>query len=475
LLSRSFVAASKSGFPAHFHGCLAGQPIISRTRKAGITGIRCEDVSMDASAYQLSPPARDNNTIPAVVIVLLLVVAAAFSAWRKPVTTGFDELAHASYVAQLQRDGSFWPRLERLRLLDARTFAFTAEASYLNHPPLYYHLMALTGPRLEDRRDNLLAHRLINVAIVVLGVAVLFLLALKQSLTRLEFYALMLPVVLIPVLPQLAGSINNDNLAFTGGAITLLGTWSYLESKKRRWLLCACLGVAIASAAKITGLMLAGGMLGTVMLIALWQRRIAASDFTLSLLAIGLSAVPYIALMVEYGSPAPNTAGQLEMLKQGSDAAGWSEAARFGVVGYAFFFLANFIADWMPALEQRSLLNLAMLALPVAAVLLACAGLVQSLLRLIRGEADELDIIIVGGMLAIVATMFIHAGFSYRRHLDTGWMMDAYPRYYLPLIAIVPVAGFSFANSIVQEKARTALLLFLIACPFMFGLLGRPY
>src|SRR5262245_5132189 len=103
------------------------RPIISRTRKAGIGGFRRRGLSMDARAYQSSPAARDNNLIPAVLIVLLLVVAAAFSANRKPVTTGFDELAHASYVAQLQRDGTFWPNLETLRLLDPTTLAFTAE------------------------------------------------------------------------------------------------------------------------------------------------------------------------------------------------------------------------------------------------------------------------------------------------------------------------------------------------------------
>lgn len=111
--------------------------------------------------------------------------------------------------------------------------------------------------------------------------------------------------------------------------------------------------------------------------------------------------------------------------------------------------------------------------LPVGAVALALAGFARSLL--IRGEAATLDIIIVCGMLAIVATMLIHAGFSYRRHLDTGWMMDAYPRYYLPLIAIVPVAGFSFANAIARDRLRTGLLFFLLVSPFVFGFLGRPF
>jgi hypothetical protein len=430
---------------------------------------------MDARAYQSSPPARDSHTRAAVIIALILVVAAGLSAYRKPVTTGFDELAHASYVAQLQRDKTSWPNLESLRLLDPRTFAFTDQASYLNHPPLYYHLLAAAGPRLEGRPGNLFVHRSINILIVAFGLAALFTFILRQRLSQLEFYALTLPIALIPVLPQLAGSVNNDNLAFAGGAATLLGAHAFLETKDRRWLLCACVGVLVASAAKITGLMLAGGLLGAVMLVARWQRRVAVADILISLLAIGIGAIPYVALMLEYGSPAPNTAAQLAMLKQGADVAKWSEAPRFGILGYGAFFLTSFVADWMPTLAQRSMLNLCALALPLGAVMLALAGFAQSLRRVAKREAAGLDLVIVGGMLAIIATFAIHAGFSYRRHLDTGWMMDAYPRYYLPLIAIVPVAGWSFATSFTHAKSRAVLLIFLGAAPLAFAVLGRPF
>ena len=50
-----------------------------------------------------------------------------------------------SYVAQIQHDADAAPALPTMRLLDPRTFQFTGAANYLNHPPLYYALLAHLG------------------------------------------------------------------------------------------------------------------------------------------------------------------------------------------------------------------------------------------------------------------------------------------------------------------------------------------
>ncbi len=52
--------------------------------------------------------------------------------------------------------------------------------------------------------------------------------------------------------------------------------------------------------------------------------------------------------------------------------------------------------------------------------------------------------------------------------------MDAYPRYYLPLAAIVPLAGLSLLAAIEAPRWRGALLAFFIAGPIVFRLLGAP-
>ena len=63
---------------------------------------------------------------------------------------------------------------------------------------------------------------------------------------------------------------------------------------------------------------------------------------------------------------------------------------------------------------------------------------------------------------------------GYADHLATGWLEGAYPRYYLPLIAIVPLAGLSLLAAIESPRWRSALLGFLIAGPMVFELLGAP-
>ena len=69
------------------------------------------------------------------------------------------------------------------------------------------------------------------------------------------------------------------------------------------------------------------------------------------------------------------------------------------------YFIAAFVADWMPTLGTRSAFNYAMLVIPVAALLCALAGLVVSLRRLWRRQETALDVVVIAG------------AFAHRRHL----------------------------------------------------------
>src|SRR3974390_1831753 len=77
--------------------------------------------------------ARANGRVCIIVLLLFIIAAAASASW-KDVTHGFDELAHASYVAHLQKSGEIWPIFNEMRMLDATSFHFTAEDTYPNHP-----------------------------------------------------------------------------------------------------------------------------------------------------------------------------------------------------------------------------------------------------------------------------------------------------------------------------------------------------
>jgi len=426
-----------------------------------------------ATPGALTAPATTNFFVAAVILALF-VLSAALSAERKPISAGFDEVAHASYVAHIQHSGDAWPDLTSMRLLDPQSFQFTGAANYLNHPPPFYDLLAALGPRLEGRPQALLAYRLIDVAIAAVGFAALLGLGIAARFPRHEFYAFAVPLACIPVLVPIAGAINNDNLAFLGGAVATLGAWQLVATGRAGWLTVALLGLIAASWAKLTGLLLIGAMLSAVIAYLLWRQRLSWSALIPIALAFALAAAPYIIYAVQYGSPTPQTPAQIALLQDGARTAGWADLPRKSFPAYIVYFVIAFVADWMPALGERNVLQYSMLAIPVAALGCALAGIALSLRRLWRRQDTALDVVVVAGTVALVATFAIHVTYSYGRHVATGWLMDAYPRYYLPLAAIVPLAGLSLLAAVNAPRWRAALLAFLIAGPAVFRVFGAP-
>jgi hypothetical protein len=414
------------------------------------------------------------NSLVATVIINLFVVAALMSAARKDITQGFDEVAHASYVAHIQHTGNTSPALEHMRLLDPQTFQFTDQPNYLNHPPKFYALLALLGPTLEGHPQALLAHRLIDVAISAFGLAALLWLGLAARFPREEFYAYAVPLACIPILAPLAGSVNNDNLAFFGGAIALLGAWQFIASGRDGWFVLALIGLVAAGWAKLTGLLLTGGMLSGVIAYLLWRKRLSWTWTIAAVLTFTLAAAPYFEFMLSYGSPTPETHGQIALLTDGARAAGWIDMPRKSFTAYLGYFVVAFVTDWMPTLAPRNAFNYAMLAIPVAALACAAAGVILSLRRLLHRQETALDVVVIAGATALAATFVIHVTYSYSRHLATGWLMDAYPRYYLPLAAIVPLACLSLLAAIAAPRWRGALLALFIIGPVLFRIFGAP-
>ncbi len=419
------------------------------------------------------------NALAAAIILGLFVLASVFGAERKDIAQGFDEVAHVSYVAHIQHSRKVWPAFDDMRLIDPRTFEFTAKANYLNHPPLFYDFLAALGPKLEGRPRALLADRLIDVAMVALGFAALLWLGLAVGLSRNEFYAFAVPVACIPVLAPLAGAVSNDDLAFLGGALATLGVWQLAAGEpgsgaKRIWLALALIGMIAAGWAKLTGLVLAAAMVGVFFAYLLWRRRLPWRWIAWSAAAFALAAAPYVIYLVQYGSAVPDIPAQIAMLQHDARAVGWAGLPRQSFPQYLGYFVVAFLAEWMPALGARSIVNYAMLAIPAAALICAAAGAALSARRLWRRQETALDVVVVAGMVSLAITLALHVRYSYGHYLVTGWPLEAYPRYYLPLAAIVPLAGLSLAAAMATPQRRAALLAFLIAGPIVFRLFGAP-
>src|ERR1700694_3465024 len=168
------------------------------------TGTMPAPGNFNTSSQDQSAVAAKASWLVCAFVLLLFVAAATLSAIRKDVTLGFDEVAHASYVAHLQHSGETWPAFEDMRMLDPSSFGFTSEANYLDHPSPYYVLLARIGPTLEGHPGAILFDRLINVLLVAIGLAALMAVGLVAKLPRLTLYAYVVPIAGIPVLAPLA-------------------------------------------------------------------------------------------------------------------------------------------------------------------------------------------------------------------------------------------------------------------------------
>jgi hypothetical protein len=405
--------------------------------------------------------------------VLFLFVVSALGTIHRDINRGFDEVAHVSYIAYLQRSGDTWPAFAKMPMLDPSSFRFTSEVNYLNHPSPYYLLLARLGPDLEGHPEAIVFYRLLNVALDAIGLAALMAIGLAAGLPRSTFCAYIVPIACIPVLTLLAGSVSNDNAAFAGGAIATLGAYQLLVSGSRTWLLAALSGVVVASWAKFTALLLAGGLVGGVLLWLLWRGRLPSRWIAPIAVAALLACAPYIALIAQYGSPTPMTAGEITKVRTEAAQFGWARAERLGPLAYVVHFITEFVLEWIPPWKPLNALYCA-LVIPVAAALCAYAGTLVAIRRIVSGKAASLDVVIAAGALAFAGTFVIHVVFGYRLHMEFGWLSSAYPRYYLPLAALFPLAGLALLDEIRSSSARAILLVLLIAGPVVFRLLLEP-
>jgi hypothetical protein len=372
--------------------------------------------------------------------LIVFVFTAALLAVREPFPTTLDELPHYSYVAEMARAPTLLPDYPAMRLADpAQLTRFGDQPTYLNHPSLYYLLLS---PILRLWPGTVLPLRLANVAIATLGVALLFI-AGARRLTNVAQHAVFAALVSgFPKLGILACNINNDNLAFLGGAVLMVGLLR--EPEDVAAVLFVGFGFMLGAAAKLTAAIMLGLLILAWCMRRPWRPRLFA---LLPFLAVGV--LPYFANLVRWGAPLWEASARAHGALPGT----W----------HAPLALGQFVGVFFETMPETWAAVGASDPFDIASALAVVAAFVLSL------KTTRLSRCV---LFALLGTLLVHVTYEYRDQLRLGIWPGSYgasPRYYLPLwpgVAWGCALAFDRMRSARVRNAAAAAFLVLFAYGF---------
>ncbi len=337
--------------------------------------------------------------------------------------SSLDELQHLSFIRAMGMRPRVLPNYDDLRVLAGPAGGFTNAPNYLNHPSLYYMLMApldrLTG-------GSVLALRLANLGLSLAAVAILLAAGFKVLKGWRERAVFAGALVLFPKLAAVAGLINNDNGALLAVAVAVFGLIAWQRAPSRGAVLVLALGVALCGWTKLTVLLMIGFSVAIAEGLRLWRTRRPAPWTGYVLLGAGLAvaAIPSLANLAAYGR-----------LLHHSDVftvpAG--ERAQLSPLQYLWLF-ARYMAEKWAALEPTDLIQQLGLYLVLG---LAAVSVRLGLARVIRpGEDADEDAgwrVATAMILATLPVLATHVWFGWRTFREDGFLEMAQMRYYYGL------------------------------------------
>lgn len=158
----------------------------------------------------------------ALIVVFLLSfvgLQAVGMVYKTPLGSPPDERAHVSYIHDAMQSSTRLPDYQA-----GEIYRMEDNLNYLKHPALYYAALGVVGGAAGwDVYEQIYQFRLLNVVIVLVGLGFFVGFCRRMGLNWPVTSALTLSVTAVPMFSFNAGSVNNDNLAYTAVAIVLFG------------------------------------------------------------------------------------------------------------------------------------------------------------------------------------------------------------------------------------------------------------
>ena len=359
---------------------------------------------------------------------LLFAIATLLNVYHHPLTSPYtqvDEQAHLSYAQHLIEHQRWWPDYDHfVQYKTEDASRIDSLPNYLNHPPTFYWLAKALHWVMPNA--GFAEFRAIAISLLLVFIALYVAIGMQLSAgTASGIGYAMLPFLFYQQF-QL-GFFNNDALALVGGSLAVLAGIHWFTSAARYAWVGLCLGLLLASV-KLTALLLVGAYVATCPLLRLSHLRQLRVWQWLLMLVSGVAALsPYLIMTLRFGSPAPETQGQLGKLLLSMEHNPAAYTTREPVLQWLGDFLFRF-ADQLPSRFETTFIPLLCLAALFLVVMLHPRTRHQCL-------RTTLGSVLLAASIAGLGTLIIHAAFSWQRYLEYGWVYDSHIRYYMPLMA----------------------------------------
>ena len=403
--------------------------------------------------------AFDNYLTAKLMLYGLFLALAIFKVdyYKEKVNFGFppDEVMHLSYVDHVHTHNNVIPKFEKMMRFNSDT-----SYNYLNHPPLYYHILNLVYDDNYSIRHNVNNFRAMSAILFIASFLLLLYIGFSAKVGLLGHFVYLSFISAVPMYAYLGGSINNDTLAILGALIFVVAIKRMLEnnySYSTYWIL--GLGIFVAYFAKLTAAIL---LFFAVILFFIYtflsKNYVQINAKKIGILTLFLIPVLYYQgyILVTYHSlmPSFNITNYEAYLKSGFyipeahrtylSPMQWFERMVHYIEGGWFGIHAHHSFGKSSYWGYIALLFLHLLA--ILALFLKC-------------DEENKSHCILGkiAMVSLFLVMLIQYKFSYADHINNGYMGGLQPRYLLPFMF-----GFAIMSSIFIARYKQNFLITII-------------
>lgn len=354
--------------------------------------------------------------------------------FKTPLGGPSDERAHLSYIHDAMQPGAWLPNYR-----DGEIYLMEENINYLKHPALYYSALALVGRAAGlDVYDDLQVFRMINMLMILVGLALFIGFCRRMALGWLTTSVLTLSVTAVPMFSYYAGSVNNDNLAYAAVALVFFGLAHGVDGRPPcfGWV---ALGYTVAALTKVT----AGAFLSFFLLFYLllewrrWPIFYRERAFWVSVLAaVSIIACYYLTIRWQYGSflPSPRYLYTLTAPESVISFGEYFEEFRQKMVGRAGTVMAH--VNFSPMMSQAAPAFYGMFVGPL--LVWFCVRLIPGWRSRQPGRLPIADALLLG----FLAVLGLHLSIGYEAYGNTGALGGMQPRYYLYLMPFVLTPAF---------------------------------